>query len=73
MQWTKATWVKGKKRIKGRWYYNWADDCFWIILDDADPITGQERKIRVRGEHPEFNGWELVARCEIGEKPRAKR
>jgi hypothetical protein len=60
MSWTKGTWEKNGETIKGSWYYDWAGDVFVINLDSQDPITGQRRKVKAYGEHPEFNGWKLV-------------
>jgi hypothetical protein len=56
----RAIWLKGKKKIAGCWSYNWASDSFYILLDSIDRITGQQREVRVSGDKPEWNGWELV-------------
>lgn len=58
--WQDGKWKKGKKIITGRWFYDWADKVFYINLNSKDPITGEKRKVKVFGDHPEFNGWKLV-------------
>lgn len=56
-----ATWKNGRKRIKGRWYYNWAADRFFIQLDVKDRITSSSvKEFSVSGEHPEWGNWKLV-------------
>ena len=53
-------WKKGRKKLTGKWYYNWAADCFWICIDGKDPGTGLDRGwFQVHGDSPDFNGWEL--------------
>jgi len=58
--WRKGVWRKRSRRLTGTWYYDWAADEFIVHLNSRDPITGRTRKVRVRGEHPDFNGWRLV-------------
>lgn len=57
----KATWKKGRKTIKGHWYYRWAADRFVIWLDGKDHDTGLTREpFVIAGDHPEFGGWKLI-------------
>lgn len=59
--WKKATWRKGKRRITGRWIYNWHADRFTVLLNGKDPGTGLKREpFIVSGDSPEFGGWKLV-------------
>lgn len=56
---TKATWTH-PKRVKpqtGVWIYNRASDCFTIMLDSTDPITGQQRIFNVWDDKPEWGQW----------------
>lgn len=56
-----ATWKKGKKRVTGKWHYQWCADVFWVHLDGKDPVTGLRRvPFSVYGDEPEFKGWKLV-------------
>jgi hypothetical protein len=57
--WKEAIWINGKKKIKGRWIYNWCADKFCIILDSKDPITGQNRRIETYNDVPEWGKWKL--------------
>lgn len=74
--WNEATWVNGKKKLKGRWYYSWGPNKFWISLDSKDPITGEFRRFDVYGDSPEWGKWKLVrenttkttTKKELGEK-----
>lgn len=54
-----ATWINGKQTVKGRWEYIWQSDRFVIILDKKDRITGDNRKIVVAGDRPEWGNWVL--------------
>jgi hypothetical protein len=58
--WNKAKWTKEGKEISGSWSYCWSHDIFDITLDGDDEITGRSRKIEIKGDSPEFNGWKLV-------------
>jgi len=53
---TEATWSKGKKVLRGRWYYYLPSNIFLIEIDKRD-IT---QLFRVCGDTPEWNGWKLV-------------
>lgn len=59
-EWKRATWVNGKKKQTGRWTYNRPSDRFDIVLDSKDPITGQERRLSVFGDYPEWGNWKRV-------------
>jgi hypothetical protein len=62
--WTDATWVRKDKRIHGSWTYNWAGDFFIV------EYGRQERRIRVFGDTPEWDGWKLERkRNQEGVKP----
>jgi hypothetical protein len=57
----KATWKKGKKRIKGVWEYYWPGDYFNITLFKKDNITGEtEKTFRCDNDTPEWGNWKLV-------------
>lgn len=55
----RATWVNGKRRVTGSWFYNWNADRFVIILYRNDRVTGQCRRIVVAGDKPEWGNWRL--------------
>lgn len=52
-----ATWVKGKKKIKGYWTYSKFKNVFYINIFKKCPITGQSINLEIKGDTPEFNGW----------------
>jgi hypothetical protein len=56
----RGVWKKGKKLLRGWYSYNWGADRFCIVLERRDPVTGQERRILVGGDEPEWNGWKLL-------------
>jgi hypothetical protein len=59
--WYDGKWTKGNKTIEGKWRYIWETDCFYVVLNSTDPVTGEPRKIKnLYGEQPNFNGWKLV-------------
>lgn len=58
--WRNGVWKKGKKRVTGKWCYQWSSDTFFIHLDRKDDVTGQTIEIDVKGDEPNFNGWKLV-------------
>jgi hypothetical protein len=56
----KGSWRNGKRVITGWWNYHWASDAFVIILDQKDRITGDNKRILVKGETPEWGNWSFV-------------
>jgi len=52
-------WANGKKTITGMWDYIWQSDRFIIILDSKDRVTGDNKRIVVAGETPEWGNWIL--------------
>lgn len=52
-----ATWINGKKRVRGLWEYRWASDSFLIVLDSKDSVTGRQRSMVVKGDSPEWGNW----------------
>ena len=63
---TKASWIKGKKRMTGYWKYQWASARFIIVLDSKDPVTGRQRELITAADKPEFNGWKLAEEARDG-------
>lgn len=57
---TEAVWVNGKRRVTGRWRYNWASDLFHIELDQRDRVTGSTRCFTAGGDVPEWGNWKRV-------------
>jgi hypothetical protein len=58
---TEATWRKGKKVLRGRWYYYLPSDIFLIEIDKRDIVTGSStQRFSVAADTPEWNGWKLV-------------
>jgi hypothetical protein len=53
----RATWVKADQRMTGHWEYQWSSDRFLIVLDERDPITGQERRFTTGNDVPEWGDW----------------
>ncbi len=69
-----GVWKKGRKKLTGKWQYNWAADCFWIRIDGKDPGTGLTRDwFQVHGDHPEFNGWKLQKETTCPKKNESKK
>jgi len=59
--WKKATWKNGKKKITGKWRYEYYTDSFWIWLDGKDPETERQREpFNVHNEEPNFGNWKLI-------------
>jgi hypothetical protein len=59
-EWRDGKWTKGNRTIEGKWRYIWASNCFSIVLNSKDRITGETRKTVSFDEQPNFNGWKLV-------------
>lgn len=58
-----GVWTNGKRRLTGRWEYNRASDTFIILLNGRDRITGEHRRLTLRGEEtPEWGNWKLERR-----------
>lgn len=57
---TGATWINGKRKVTGRWRYNWASDSFTIWLDSRDRITGEHRVIVTHNDTPEWGNWKRI-------------
>ena len=36
------------------WTYDRGSDTFFIYLNSRDRLTGRERRLQVKGEHPEY-------------------
>ena len=60
MVYRKATWMNGKKKLTGKWAYDWASERFYIFLDSTDPVTGAARKVVTCGDTPEWGNWKRV-------------
>jgi hypothetical protein len=60
MDYKKATWKNGERKITGRWRYIWHRDCFHIILDKKDSITGLRKELYTHLDSPEWGKWKLV-------------
>jgi hypothetical protein len=54
-----GTWRNGKRMVTGRWWWDGAAQRFRIELNSVDRITGENRRISVAGEHPEWGKWKL--------------
>ena len=60
LPWKAGKWRKGKKTIKGRWFYHRAADRFMIEVFKKDSITGDKiQRFNICGDTPEWNGWKL--------------
>lgn len=57
---TRDVWVNGKRRVTGHWTYHWAPDRFTITLDQKDRITGENKRLVVAGDKPEWGNWKLL-------------
>lgn len=56
----KGKWKNGKRIITGLWEYVWSSDRFYVILDSKDRITGENKKVVVTGDTPEWGNWRLI-------------
>lgn len=54
-----GVWINGKRTITGKWIYDWASDSFSIYLNSRDSITGEYRRMRIKGDSPEWGNWKL--------------
>lgn len=63
-----ASWVNGKRRITGSWWYAWGADRFHIRLDSRDRITGTDRRLTVSGDTPEWGNWTLERPQSLGNR-----
>lgn len=57
--WTKATWKNGKQIITGSWKYAESSECFCIILDTKDRITGENKSFITYNDKPEWGNWKI--------------
>jgi len=58
---TPATWVNGKKRIEGYYFYYWPRDTWIVTLKSRDRVTGELRRLDLLGyDAPEWGNWKLV-------------
>ena len=56
----RGKWTTGKTTITGWWCYNWASRTFLVLLDSVDRITGEQRRLLVHNDTPEWGRWKLV-------------
>lgn len=56
----KGKWTDGKITVWGEWEYQWSSDRFLIVLDSRDPITGEQRRMVVSGDMPEWGKFKLI-------------
>ena len=54
-----AIWTKGKRSIKGLWWYN-GNEQFTILLEKVCSYSGRNISFYVVGDKPEFNGWKIL-------------